>query len=96
MPSNIYDVSHFREGGQDIIVTFCASQVETLPPAGKDALRDMLEACAHNQGLGGATALAWKVGSQWKMWAPPHVKSILQRLAIEDIALNINWQLTCG
>lgn len=92
-----FDVAHFQEQGQQIIVVFVNNQIGHQPSIDQNKMLKLLQRCASTAGLAGTAVAVWDAGGgRMGFLAPPSWHPFFNSISLQDLALNINKKLTCG
>lgn len=95
MPS--FEVAHFREQGQDIVVIPLNRSFGAKSTAEKNEVRASLQACASAAGLRGTVVLVWDAGNgRMGFLAPGPWQPFFRGLSLTQVRQNLNRRLTCA
>lgn len=86
---NTFDVAHFEEQGQQVIVVFVARELSESECA-------RLQVCATASGLAGTVVPVWRSGRGFRFLAPCQWASFFETVPWQVLVANINMKLTCG
>lgn len=91
-----FEVAHFREQGQDMIVIPLKRSFGNKPQSEQDEVHASLQACATSAGLRGRAVLVWDSGGgRMAFRAPKQWHPFFRSLDLRTVAANINRKLTC-
>jgi len=92
-----FEVAHFREQGQDMVVIPLNRSFGSKSSAEKNELRASLQACASAAGLRGTVVLVWDAGNgRMGFLAPDPWQPFFRSLSLAQVAQNLNRLLTCA
>ena len=92
-----FDVAHFKEQGQDVIVVFVGRSFAQKTDAQQKELWAALQEGASNAGLAGMVVPVWEAaGHRMGFLAPKQWHPSFKSVTLADLARNINRKLTCG
>jgi hypothetical protein len=95
MPS--FEVAHFREQGQDMVVIPLDRSFGAKSMAQKNEVQASLQACASAAGLRGTVVLVWDAGNgRMGFLAPAPWQPFFRGLSLAMVAQNINRRLNCA
>jgi hypothetical protein len=89
-----FQVAHFREQGQDIIVILVNSSFWNQTADDQNAAMSELQLRANSAGLSGTVVPVWESGGRMHFKAPTHWHPFFRSLSMPVIAQNINRTLT--
>lgn len=92
-----FDVAHFREQGQQVIVVFVDSSFGRKSNSAQNDIRSSLQGCARGAGLAGSVVPVWDAGGgRMGFLAPTNWQNFFRGLSLSTLARNVNKKLTCG
>jgi hypothetical protein len=92
-----FEVAHFHEQGQDMIVIPVNHSFGSKPQADMNAVKASLQVCASAAGLRGTVVLVWDAGGgRMGFLAPSHWQPFFRGLSLAQVRQNVNRRLTCG
>jgi hypothetical protein len=91
-----FQVAHFQEQGQQIIVVFVNRQFGHKSQAEQNDICSYLQACATSAGLAGTVVPVWDAGgNRMGFLAPQPWQPFFRSVSLGQLAANINRELTC-
>jgi len=95
--STTFDVAHFLEQGQQVIVVFVASSFGHKSSLDQNQICSDLQSCAKAAGLAGTVVPVWDTsGGHMGFLAPQQWKAFFSSLSLSALGANVNKKLTCG
>ena len=92
-----FDVAHFQEQGQQIIVVFVNDQIRYKSSIEQSEVLAFLQQCASAAGLAGTAVAVWDAGGgRMGFLAPQRWHPFFNSITLSYLASNINRKLTCG
>jgi hypothetical protein len=92
-----FDVAHFQEQGQQIIVVFVASSFGHKSNVDQNETCSALQSCARAAGLAGTVVPVWDSGGgRMGFRAPTPWHGFFRGMNLRTLARNVNRKLTCG
>ena len=94
---SIFDVTHIREQGVDLILVPLNRSFDSKSSQEKSAIIDGLQASASSAGLAGTVVPVWETGGGHMAFiAPRPWHPFLSSISMGFVARNLNRRLTCG
>lgn len=92
-----FEVAHFQEQGQDIIVVFVNNQFGYKSSIKQNESCAHLQQCASTAGLVGRVVPVWDAGGgRLGFHAAQNWHAFFRNVSLAQLATNINRKLTCG
>ena len=95
--STTFEVAHFSEQGQQVIVVFVSRSFGQKTTAQQNEICANLQACATDAGLAGTVVPVWdNGGGRTGFLAPRPWHRFFQSVPMATLAANVNRKLTCN
>ncbi|NQV29534.1 MAG: hypothetical protein HQ508_01485 [Candidatus Marinimicrobia bacterium] len=95
--STTFEVAHFQEQGQQVIVVFVASSFGHETSTGQNHICSNLQSYARAAGLAGTVVPVWDAGGgRMGFLAPQQWRGFFSGLSLSALSANVNKKLTCG
>lgn len=96
MASQIYEVAHIREQGQEMIIIPVSNSVNNIGSTKQNELKSFLQDSSRSAGLVGEVCLVWEQGRNFYFLAPKQWHGFFKSINMRFVAQNINRKLTCS
>ena len=95
--ASTFDIAHFMEQGNDLIMVVVPKVFDSYPPADKQQVSSALQQCAREARVSGKVVLVWpKAGGAMGFYGPNAWSPFLKSLDMNWILARINNALTCN